>query len=126
MNIFVGFHKERLFDWDKKPGVCFRYAADIYCHFLYLLILYVIFKTEAECYVFLKHLNGLHPAVQFTFKKEENNSLPILEAVPLQFESQIKQVIANCFFPYNPRMVYSTKRALPSIQKDCVPTIHKS
>ena len=24
-NIFVGFHEERLFDYDQKPGVYFRY-----------------------------------------------------------------------------------------------------
>ena len=37
---------------------------------------YTIFKTEADCDTFLKHLNNLHPALQFTFEKEENDSLP--------------------------------------------------
>ena len=46
-NIFVGFHEERLFDYDQKPGVYFRYVDDTY----------TIFKTEAECDIFLKHLN---------------------------------------------------------------------
>ena len=36
-NIFVGFHEERLFDYDQKPGVYFRYVEDTY----------TIFKTEA-------------------------------------------------------------------------------
>ena len=29
-NIFVGFHEERLFDYDQKPGVYFRYVDDTY------------------------------------------------------------------------------------------------
>ena len=34
--------------------------------------------------------------------------------------------ITNCFFAVNLRVVYSTKKALPSIQKDCVPATQKS
>ena len=60
-NIFVGFHEERLFNYHQKPGVYFRYVDDTY----------TIFKTEAECDIFLNHLNSLHPAHQFTFEKEE-------------------------------------------------------
>ena len=44
----------------------------------------------------------------------------------LRFESQIKQAITNCFFAVNPSVVYGTKKALPSIQKDCVPATQKS
>ena len=29
-NIFVGFHEERLFDYDQKPGVYFRYVDDTF------------------------------------------------------------------------------------------------
>ena len=47
-------------------------------------------------------------------------------SLSLRFESQIRQAITNCFFAVNPRIVYSTRRALPSIQKDCVPTKQKS
>ena len=217
---FVGFHEERLFDCDQKPGVYFRYVDDTY----------TIFKTEAECDTFLKHLNCLHTALHFTFEKEENNSLPFLDVLveksdtgfltrvyrkptfsglytrwssfcpkerkisliktlthralmicskskldselekltkiflesgypedvfsvyikekignfsadvkfgpqkcpvylklpwigesSLRFESQIKQAITNCFFAVDPRVVYSTKKALPSIQKKCAP-----
>ena len=32
----------------------------------------------------------------------------------------------KCFFAVNPHIVYSTRRALPFIQKDCVPTNQKS
>ena len=42
-NIFVGFHEERLFDCDQKPGVYFPHVDDTY----------TIFKTEAECDTFL-------------------------------------------------------------------------
>ena len=44
----------------------------------------------------------------------------------LRFESQIRQAIPKCFFAVNPRIVYSTRRALPSVQKDCVPAYQKS
>ena len=44
----------------------------------------------------------------------------------LRFESQIRQAITKCFFAVNPRIVYSKRRALPSIQKDCVPTNQKT
>ena len=47
--------------------------------------------------------------------------LPWIGDSSLHFESQIKQAITNCFFAVNPRVVYSTKKALLSIQKDCVP-----
>ena len=52
--------------------------------------------------------------------------LPWIGNTSLRFESQIRQAITNCFFAVNPRIVYSTRRALPSIQKDCVPTKQKS
>ena len=52
--------------------------------------------------------------------------LPWIGDSSLRFESQIKQAISNCFFAVNPRVVCSTKKALPSIQKDCVPATQKS
>ena len=52
--------------------------------------------------------------------------LPWIGNTSLRFESKIRQAITKCFFAVNPRIVYSTRRALPSIQKDCVPTNQKS
>ena len=52
--------------------------------------------------------------------------LPWIGNTSLRFESQIRQAITKCFFAVNPCIVYSTRRALPSIQKDCVPTNQKS
>ena len=43
--------------------------------------------------------------------------LPWIGNISLRFESQIRQAITKCFFAVNPRIVYSTKRALPSIEK---------
>ena len=34
-----------------------------------------------QCDTFLKHLNNLDPALQFTFEKEENDSLPFLDVL---------------------------------------------
>ena len=52
--------------------------------------------------------------------------LPWIGNSSLRFESQIKQAITKCFFAVNQRVVYSTKKALPSIQKDCVHATQKS
>ena len=35
-NIFVGFHEERLFNYDQKPGVYYRYVDDIMTHIPFL------------------------------------------------------------------------------------------
>ena len=42
---------------------------------------YTIFKAEADCDTFLKHLNSLHPALWFIFEKEEIDSLPFLDVL---------------------------------------------
>ena len=52
--------------------------------------------------------------------------LPWIGNSSLRFESQIKQAITNCFFMVDPHVVYCTKKALPSIQMDCVPATQKS
>ena len=51
--------------------------------------------------------------------------LPWIGNSSLRFESQIKQAITNCFFAVNPLVVYSTKKALPYIKKECVPATQK-
>ena len=52
--------------------------------------------------------------------------LPLIADSSIRFESQIKQAITYCFFAVNPRIVYSTRKALSSIQKECVPAKQKS
>ena len=68
-NIFVGFHESRLFNNTIKPGVYFRYVDDTF----------VIFGSELECDRFHVNLNQLHPALNFTVEKEQNNSLNFLD-----------------------------------------------
>ena len=100
-NFFVGFHEERLFDYDQKPGVYFRYVDDTY----------TIFKTEAECDTFLKHLNNLHPALQFTFEKEENDSLPFFSCFGRKVQYRISyQCISQTYFY---RSVHTLEFILP-------------
>ena len=70
-NIFVGFHESRLFDGTVKPGVHFRYVEDTF----------VIFGSELECDRFHVNLNQLHPALNFTLEKEQNNSLNFLDVL---------------------------------------------
>ncbi len=52
--------------------------------------------------------------------------MPWIGNVSLRFESQIKKAITKCFAAANPRLVFGTRKVLPSIQKDCVPTTQKS
>jgi len=42
---------------------------------------FIVFDNERECDLFLEQLNSLHPSVQFTFKKECNQSLPFLDVM---------------------------------------------
>ena len=57
VNIFVGFYEEKLFSQKSKPFTYFRYVDD----------------------TFFKQLNCLYPSLKFTFEKEKNNCLPILD-----------------------------------------------
>ena len=68
-NIFIGYYKEKLFSEISKLVVFFRYVDDAF----------VIFQDEKESEKFLIRLNGPHSSLQFTFEKEKNNSLPILD-----------------------------------------------
>ena len=69
--IFVGFHESRLFDNTVKPGVYFRYVDDTF----------VVFSSELDCDCFHEKLNLLHPALNFTVEKEQNNSLSFLDVL---------------------------------------------
>ena len=70
-NIFVGFHKSRLFDNTVKPGVYFRFVDDTFA----------IFGSELDCDHFKGKLNLLHPALKFTVEREQNNSLNFLDVL---------------------------------------------
>ena len=42
---------------------------------------FAIFGSEDECTSFLDALNSMHPALKFTFEKEENDQLPFLDVL---------------------------------------------
>ena len=65
----VGCHESRLFDNTVKPGVYFRYVQHTF----------VIFSCELDCDCFHEKLNVLHPAVNFTVEKKQNNSSSFLD-----------------------------------------------
>ena len=44
----------------------------------------------------------------------------------LKFERKIKLSINNCFGAVQPRVVFSTRRILPAIHKDVLPTFQQS
>ncbi len=52
--------------------------------------------------------------------------LPLLRNVSLRFEDQIKEAITKCFATANPRFIFSIRKVLSSVQKDCVPSTLKS
>ena len=65
-NIFVGYHKSKLFESTTKSFLCHRYVDDTFA----------IFGSEDECTSFLDALNSMHSALKFTSEKEENDQLP--------------------------------------------------
>ena len=71
VNIFVVFHESRRFDNTVKPGVYFRYVHNTF----------VIFSSELDCDCFHDKLSLLHPALNFTVEKEQNNSLSFLDVL---------------------------------------------
>ena len=68
-NIVVGFHESRLSNNTVKQGVYFRYVDNTF----------VIFGSELECDRFHVNLKQLHPALNFTVEKVQNNSLNFLD-----------------------------------------------
>ena len=49
----------------------FRYVDDTFC----------AFGSETEADEFFSHLNNMHPALRFTLEKENNSTLPFLDAL---------------------------------------------
>ena len=70
-NIFIGYHKGKLFESTTKPFLYHQYVDDTFA----------IFGSEEECTSFLDALNSMHSASKFTFEKEENDQLPFLDAL---------------------------------------------
>ena len=68
-DIFVGFHKRRIFDNTVKPGV--------YCQ--YVDATFIIFGSKLDCDYFQEKLSLIHPSLKFTVGTEENNSLNFLD-----------------------------------------------
>ena len=77
-NIFVGYHESKLFSKLSKPIVYCRYVDDTF----------VIFNNELDFDNFFNNLNLLHPALQFTFEKENNSSLPFLDVLVTKSKNQ--------------------------------------
>ena len=101
-NIFVGFHESRLFNNTIKPGVYFRYVDDTF----------VIFGSELECDHFHVNLNHLHPALNFTVEKEQNNSLNFLDVSVEKGALDFSPA-----FTGNQRLLVNTSVGIPLAQK---------
>ena len=52
--------------------------------------------------------------------------LPWIGNVSLRFEKQIRSTIQRCYGALEPRIIYSTRPAFPSVHKDVLPTLQKS
>ena len=68
-NIFIGFYEKKFFSQISKPSIYFRYVDNTFA----------IFCNEVESENFFNQLNCLHLSLKFTFEKEKNNCLPILD-----------------------------------------------
>ena len=52
--------------------------------------------------------------------------LPWIGNIYLKFEKQVKSNVQNCFRAVDPRVIFHTKKILPSIYKDAEPITHQS
>ena len=82
-NIFVGYYEGKLFSQTQKSPTYFRYVDDTFA----------IFDHEAEADEFLTKLNCFHPSLRFTFEKEREGCLSILdvyvEKTDVSFETNV-------------------------------------
>ena len=60
--IFVDCYESKLFQTISKPKMYYRYMDDVF----------VVFRKEDECDLFLDSLNSLHTSLRFIFEKESN------------------------------------------------------
>ena len=102
-NIFVGFHGSRLFDNTVKPGVYFKYVDDTF----------VVFSSEQDCDCFREKLNLLHPALNFTVEKEQNNSLSFLDVL---VEKEGRALNFSPVFTGSQRLHGNTSVGIPSAE----------
>ena len=68
-NIYVDYYKFLLFRRVKKLPMYYRCLDNTFA----------VFDSEHDCDEFLHQLNSLHPSWRFTFKTEDNQSLPFLD-----------------------------------------------
>ena len=52
--------------------------------------------------------------------------LPWIGNVSLKFEKRIKSAVTKCFQAVEPRVIFSTRKILPAIHKDVVPSFQQS
>ena len=52
--------------------------------------------------------------------------LPWIGNISRKFEKQVKSNVQNCFRAVDPRVIFQTRKILPSIYKDAVPITHQS
>jgi len=46
--------------------------------------------------------------------------------VSMKFEKQITSAVKRCFFPVEPRVVFTTRQLLPATKKDVIPSHHQN
>ena len=52
--------------------------------------------------------------------------LPWIDNISLKFENKIKTFVKHCFRRVEPQVLFSTRKILPSIHKDVVPSVQQS
>ena len=68
-NIFLGYYENKILH--RADGLLY------YCR--YVDDTFAVFKKESQCDTFLNVLNNLHPALEFTYEKESNNTINFLD-----------------------------------------------
>ena len=79
-----------------------------------------VIVTERPCVSFSK----APPLVRLTCPVYLH--IPWIGNVSMRFEKQITSAVKRCFFSVEPRVIFNTRRLLPAIKKDVLPSHHHS
>ena len=67
-----------------------------------------------------------HPVKEGPQKFPVYLKVPWIGNISLKFEKQVKLNIQNCFSAVEPRVIFQTRKILPSIHNDAMPTTQQS
>ena len=107
----------------------FVYAELLLAFLCFLLIFYTIYlagnrypKVIINSTISNKIVRFYHLVKEGPQKCPIYLKLPWIGNISLKFEKRVKSNVQNCFSAVEPRVIFHTRKILPSIHKDAVPT----